>query len=99
VLAHTRQPKAAINDLRTRDNPALAAATRSLQNAFVESFNGRLRDEFLNEPFSRLSCRPAWRWKTGGTATTTPDSRIGWLAPAIYVENFSLLSRQGAVVA
>jgi putative transposase len=34
-----------------RSNPSWLAhcAWKPMQNAFVESFNGRLRDEFLNE--------------------------------------------------
>lgn len=44
------------------------------QNAFVESFNGRLRDELLNEtclPRSRMSARP---WQRG-KMITTPSGR------------------------
>jgi putative transposase len=40
------------------------------QNAFVESFNGRLRDEFLNETLSLRSARRASRSKPGAETTT-----------------------------
>jgi putative transposase len=47
---------------------------KPVQNAFVESFNGRLRDEFLNE-----SCSTAWPRCTAGSRlggrTTTPCAR------------------------
>lgn len=29
------------------------APGKPIQNAFIESFNGRLRDEFLNEPLGK----------------------------------------------
>ena len=37
------------------------------QNAFAESFIGRLRDECLNETLSRRCPRPAKCWTPGGT--------------------------------
>ena len=51
------------------------APGKPVQNAFIESFNGRLRDEFLNETlFTSLSqARP--RSRSGG-ATTTPCGPI-----------------------
>ena len=62
-----------------------------MQNAFVESFNGRLRDEFLNETLftSLMQARLAledWRCDYNNVR---PHSRIGWLAPAVYAANFS----------
>jgi transposase InsO family protein len=45
------------------------------QNAFIESFNGRLRDELLNETLFR-SLPHAARCSKPGAATTTPSGRI-----------------------
>lgn len=62
-----------------------------MQNAFVESFNGRLRDEFLNETlFTSLSqaCLALEDWRRDYN-NVRPHSRIGWLAPAAYAANFS----------
>jgi putative transposase len=58
------------------------------QNGFVESFNGRLRDECLNEHlFSSLSearCLiEAWRIDYN---TCRPHTSLGGLAPAIYAQ-------------
>jgi putative transposase len=63
---------------------------RPVQNAFIESFNGRLRDEFLNETLftSLAQARTAlaeWRHDFN---TVRPHSRIGWLAPAVYAAQF-----------
>ena len=67
------------------------------QNAFIESFNGRLRDEFLNETlFTSLAHARAaledWRRDYN---TVRPHSRIGWLTPAVYAERFTATG-QGA---
>ena len=40
------------------------APGKPMQNAFLENFNGRLRDVFLTL-FTSL-VQPVWRWKTGG---------------------------------
>jgi putative transposase len=64
------------------------APGKPIQNAFVESLNGRLRDELLNEtlfrslPHARAELA-AWRTDYN---TVRPHSRLGWLAPAIYAE-------------
>jgi len=57
-----------------------------VQNAFVESFNGRLRDELLNETLFRSLSHArtelaAWRVDYN---TTRPHSRLGWLTPQAY---------------
>ena len=57
-----------------------------MQNAFAESFIGRLRDELLNETlFHSLvharSMLEAWR---ADYNHDPPHSRLGWLSPAIY---------------
>ena len=56
------------------------------QNAFIESFNGRLRDELLNETvFSSLAeariMLAAWRQDYN---TARPHSRLGWLTPSEF---------------
>ena len=62
------------------------APGKPVQNAFVESFNGRLRDELLNERLFRSLSHArtelaAWRVDYN---TTRPHSRLGWLTPQAY---------------
>jgi len=66
------------------------APGKSTQNAFVESFNGRLRDEFLNETlFTSLAhARVALEDWRRDYNNIRPHSRIGWLAPAVYASQF-----------
>ena len=59
---------------------------KPMQNAFVESFNGRLRDECLNENvFTSLAevrrIVEAWRIDYN---TVRPHGRLGKLPPAVY---------------
>jgi len=59
------------------------------QNAFIESFNGRLRDELLNETlFTSLAhVRVALAsWKDDYN-TVRPHSALGNLPPAVYANN------------
>lgn len=56
------------------------------QNAFMESFNGRLRDEFLNETLFRSlpharALLEAWRKDYN---TVRPHSKLGWQTPMAY---------------
>jgi putative transposase len=56
------------------------------QNAFVESFNGRLRDELLNETLFRSLAHAgltleAWRHDYNHQR---PHGKLGWLTPAAY---------------
>ena len=56
------------------------------QNAYSESFNGRLRDELLNETLFRSlpharSAMEAWR---ADYNMRRPHSKLGWLTPAGY---------------
>src|SRR5271155_5740131 len=70
------------------------------QNAFVESFNGRLRDELLNETlFSSLDhareLLANWQFDYN---TVRPHSGIGNLPPATYAKlNASDMQRDGAL--
>jgi putative transposase len=41
------------------------------QNAFIESFNGSLRNELLNESCSTASLTPGANWLSGATTTIT----------------------------
>ncbi|MGC2110863.1 MAG: IS3 family transposase [Candidatus Korobacteraceae bacterium] len=76
------------------------APGKPMQNAFVESFNGRLRDEFLNEtlftslPQARLALED-WRRDYNNVR---PHSGIGWLAPAVYAATFSPQRDQAAAL-
>jgi len=59
------------------------------QNAFVESFIGRLRDEMLNETLFRSlpharTMLEAWRIDYN---TSRPHSRLGWMTPIAYAED------------
>ena len=57
-----------------------------MQNAFIESFNGRLRDELLNETLFRSlphACvaLDRWRWDYN---TKRPHSSLGWQTPLAF---------------
>jgi putative transposase len=62
------------------------APGKPVQNAFAESFIGRLRDELLNETLFRSlphvrAVLEAWRTDYN---TERPHSRLGWMSPATY---------------
>lgn len=62
------------------------APGKPTQNAFIESFNGRLRDELLNETLFRSlpharAVLEAWRQDYN---VERPHSRLGWLTPQAY---------------
>lgn len=67
------------------------APGKPTQNAFIESSNGRLRDEFWNEtcchPEATLAprCRLAHRHYN----TERPQSRLGWQTPAAFALTFT----------
>jgi putative transposase len=64
------------------------APGKPTQNAFAESFNGRLRDELLNETlFTSLTHARAalLAWKNDYN-TVRPHSGLGNLAPSVYAE-------------
>ena len=67
------------------------------ENPFVESFNGRLRDEFLAvEQFDSLIEAQVliedWRIECN---TKRPHSSLGWLAPAAYAERWEAQQHPG----
>jgi putative transposase len=74
---------------------------KPVQNAFIESFNGRLRDEFLNETLftSLAQARVALEDWRRDYNTVRPHSSIGWLTPADYAAQFVPQRGQGAAVA
>jgi putative transposase len=66
------------------------APGKPTQNAFIESFNGRLRDELLNETLftSLAQARVAlgcWRTDYNGAR---PHSQLGWKTPAEFAFSF-----------
>jgi len=67
------------------------APGKPMQNGFIESFNGRLRDELLNETlFSSLSqARTALaNWRSDYN-TERPHSQLGWQTPSVFASTFT----------
>ena len=64
------------------------APGKPTQNAFIESFNGRLRDELLNETLfsSLVHAREALSLWKDDYNTIRPHSGIGNLTPAAYAD-------------
>jgi putative transposase len=62
------------------------APGKPMQNAFIESFNGRLRDELLNETlFSSLAqARVALGCWRADYNDTRPHSQLGWRTPSEF---------------
>ena len=73
---------------------------KPVQNAFIESFNGRLRDELLNETIfiSLTHVRTALAiWKDDYN-TVRPHSALGNLPPAVFAEvSIPGMQRDGAL--
>ncbi|MBY5871939.1 IS3 family transposase [Rhizobium leguminosarum] len=83
---------------RTKVDWHYIAPGKPIQNAFIESFNGRLRDEFLNETlFSSLAhARSALsNWRSDYN-DQRPHSGPGWLTPAEFAQ--TLNPRRDAVL-
>jgi len=66
------------------------APGKPMQNAFIESFNGRLRDELLNETLftSLLQARVALRCWRADYNDARPHSQLGWRTPAEFAFSF-----------
>lgn len=67
------------------------APGKPMQNGFIESFNGRLRDELLNETlFSSLNRARAvlaiWRADYNGSR---PHSKLNWQTPSAFANTFN----------
>ena len=67
------------------------APGRPMQNGFVESFNGRMRDELLNETlfFDLDDARAKIAAWAADYNLDRPHSAIGYLTPAAYAASFS----------
>jgi putative transposase len=112
VIAARGKPRSIISDNGTEltSNAILAWTAESrvnwhyitpgkpVQNAFIESFNGRLRDEFLNETLftSLMQARLALEEWRRDYNTVRPHSGIDWLTPADYAAQFSSQRPSGA---
>jgi putative transposase len=86
IIAERGKPAACVSDngteltstaiLRWSQQSGVAwhyiAPGKPQQNAFIESFNGRLRDELLNRRCSARSPMPERSWPNG-SSTTTPS--------------------------
>src|SRR6516225_7247185 len=100
LLGERGKPKTIVSDngteltsnaiLRWADDHKVAwhyiAPGKPMQNAFAESFIGRLRDELLNETLFRSLAHAremleAWRQDYNNCR---PHSQLGWMSPAIY---------------
>jgi putative transposase len=100
LLVDRGKPKMIVSDngteltsnaiLRWADDHKIAwhyiAPGKPAQNAFAESFIGRLRDELLNETLFRSlphtrAVLELWR---ADYNDDRPHSRLGWLSPSIY---------------
>ena len=78
------------------------APGKPTQNAFIESFNGRLRDELLNETLFTSLARAravlaAWKHDYN---TSRPHSGLGWLTPSEFANPNALCKQRpsGAVL-
>ena len=70
------------------------------QNGFIESFNGRLRDELLNETLFRSlpharAVLEAWRRDYN---EQRPHSKLGWLTPKAYAAALASQPGRGAAL-
>jgi putative transposase len=66
------------------------APGKPMQNAFIESFNGRLRDELLNETLftSLAQARVALGCWRAGYNGARPHSQLGWSTPSEFALSF-----------
>lgn len=66
------------------------APGKPVQNAFIESFNGRLRDELLNETLftSLAQARIALRCWRADYNNARPHSQLGWKTPSEFASAF-----------
>lgn len=74
------------------------APGKPTQNGFVESFNGRMRDELLNESlfFSLDHARQKLAAWIADYNTHRPHSSIGYQTPAAYAARLTAISRPAA---
>lgn len=77
--------------ITSRQESRCRTTLRAIPAEFIESFNGRLRDELLNETlFSSLSHARAvlaiWRADYNGSRA---HSQLGWQTPAEFASTFN----------
>jgi putative transposase len=74
------------------------APGKPTQNGFIESFNGRMRDELLNESvfFSLDHAREKLAAWAADYNTRRPHSSIGYLTPAAYAAHLTATGRSAA---
>jgi putative transposase len=74
------------------------APGKPTQNGFVESFNGRMRDELLNESlfFDLGHAREKLAAWADDYNTSRPHSSIGYLTPAAYAASLTATGRPAA---
>ena len=80
---------------RPGSNGTTSRQAKPIQNGFIESFNGRLRDEFLNETLfaSLAQARAALeRWRADYN-NSRPHSKLGWKTPTEFATMFPPRSR------
>src|SRR5690606_2170404 len=71
------------------------------QNGFNESFNGRLRDELLNETLFRTlpHARLVLEGRRRDYNESRPASKLGWLTPNAYAQELTgQIGRSAALV-
>lgn len=114
LIAQRRQPALIVSDNGTEftSNAVLAwceqrqlrwhyiAPGKPTQNAFIEAFNGRLRDECLNENLFMTLAEArqlieSWRIDYN---TSRPHSSLGGLTPMEYVSAFLLAGERAATL-
>jgi transposase InsO family protein len=91
VDEHTREALA-MRVGRTCDAEQVVAVIEAWENPFVESFNGRTRDELLNieefgNLFEALVVVEGWRREYN---TFRPHSSLGGLTPAEYAKKWTI---------
>jgi transposase InsO family protein len=75
------------------------APGKPMQNAYIESFNGRMRDELLNESLF-LDLDQARQIITAWVAdynTTRPHSSLGYRTPAAYADHLTATDHRAAL--
>jgi len=75
------------------------APGKPMQNGYIESFNGRMRDELLNESLF-LDLDQARQIITAWVAdynTTRPHSSLGYRTPAAYAEHLTATDHRAAL--
>ena len=71
-----------------------------MQNGYIESFNGRMRDELLNESlfFGLDHARRAIGEWVADYNTERPHSSLGYKTPAAYAANLSATGLRAALL-